>query len=124
MLAPEPLTVSTRATIVVLLITTAVLLGGSGLFGTLLGVRASLEDFPPTATGLVMSAYFVGFILGAFLCVRIVAEVGHIRAFAAFAAVSAAIALLHVLWIDVLPWAVLRFVHGIAMVGLALIIES
>jgi MFS family permease len=53
--------------------------------------------------------------------VRIVAEVGRIRA---FAAIATAIALLHVLWIDLLPWAILRFVHGIAMVGLALIIES
>ncbi len=123
-MAPDLLTVSTRATIVVLLVATAVLLAGSGLFGTLLGVRASVEDFPTTATGLIMSAYFAGFILGAFLGVRIVAEVGHIRAFAAFAAVSAAIALLHVLWVDVLPWAVFRFVHGIAMVGLALITES
>ena len=123
-MAPGPITVSTRATLVVLLVTTGVLLAGSGLFGTLLGVRASLENLSTTATGLVMSAYFAGFILGAFLCVRIVAEVGHIRAFAAFAAIAAAIALLHVLWIALLPWVILRFVHGIAMVGLALIIES
>ena len=61
---------------------------------------------------------------GAFLCVRIVAEVGHIRASAAFAAIAAAITLHHVLGFDLLPWAILRLVHGIAMVGLALIIES
>ena len=98
-MAPAPLTVSTRATIVVLLATTGVLLVGSGLFGTLLGVRATVEDFPTTATGLIMPADFAGFMLGAFLCVGHVARVGHIRAFAAFAAfaaVSAASALGHV----------------------------
>lgn len=120
----QPSLVSNRATIFVLFITTAVLLSGGGLFGTLLGVRATVEDFPTSATGLIMSAYFAGFILGAFLCVRIVSEVGHIRAFAAFAALSTAMALAHVLWVDMLPWAVFRFIHGIAMVGLALIIES
>ena len=55
-MAPGPLTVSTRATLVVLLVTTGVLLAGSGLFGTLLGVRASLENFSTTATGRMMSA--------------------------------------------------------------------
>jgi hypothetical protein len=95
-MAPAPLTVSTRATIVVLVATTGVLLVGSGLFGTLLGVRATVADVPTTATGLIMSAYFPGFILGAFLCLGTVAGLGHIRAFAAFAAVSAASALGHV----------------------------
>jgi hypothetical protein len=58
--ALQPFTSSTRATTVVLLITSGVLLVGGGLLGTLLGVRASLEGFSTTATGLVMSAPVAG----------------------------------------------------------------
>ncbi len=116
--------VSRRGTLVVLLVTTAILLLGSGLFGTLLGVRASLEEIPTTMVGLIMSAYFVGFIVGTHLCVRIAAQVGHIRAFATFAAVVTAMALAHSIWVAVLPWMVFRFISGIALAGLALLIES
>jgi MFS family permease len=113
-----------QRTLLVLLITTAILLVGSGLFGTLLGVRASLEAIPPSVVGLIMSAYFAGFILGTFLCVDIARRVGHIRAFSAFAAIVTTMALAHSIWVAVLPWLLFRFVSGIALAGMALIIES
>ncbi len=116
--------VSPRGTLIVLLGTTAILLLGAGLFGTLLGVRATIEQFPPTVIGVIMSAYFVGFILGTFLCVRIIGQVGHIRAFAAFAAVFTAMALAHSVWVSPVAWIAFRFLSGVAMVGLSLIIES
>ncbi|TVQ32519.1 MAG: MFS transporter [Geminicoccaceae bacterium] len=115
---------SIRATFIVLLITTVLFGLGSGLFGTLLGVRATQEGFSTGATGLIMSAYFLGFILGAFVCVEVVARVGHVRAFAAFAAIATAMALSHAIWVDVIPWVVFRFVAGVVMVGVALVIES
>ena len=39
-----------------------IILIGSGFLGTLLGMRATLENFSEVVTGLVMSAYFLGFI--------------------------------------------------------------
>ena len=116
--------VSPQATLIVLMVTTAILLLGSGLFGTLLGVRAGIEQIPTSMVGLIMSAYFVGFILGTHLCVRITTRVGHIRAFAAFAAIVTTMALAHSIWVAVLPWMLFRFISGIALAGLALIIES
>lgn len=116
--------VSPYATLVVLLITTAILLLGSGLFGTLLGVRATLEEFNTSIIGLIVSAYFAGFMAGTFLCVRIVRQVGHVRAFAAFAALFAVSAIAHSIWVTPLAWLVFRFLAGVAAVGLALIIES
>ncbi|WP_199200547.1 MFS transporter [Alkalicaulis satelles] len=116
--------VTPRITLIVLLLTTALLYMGTGLFGTLLGVRASLEDFAPAWIGLIMSSYFVGFIIGAYVCVHIIQQVGHIRAFAAFAAVFTAMALAHAIWVEVWPWVVFRLISGIAVVGLALVIES
>jgi MFS family permease len=113
-----------QRTLAVLLVTTAILLLGSGLFGTLLGVRASLEAIPTSMVGIIMSAYFAGFILGTFVCVEITSRVGHIRAFAAFAAIVTTMALAHSIWVGVLPWLMFRFISGIALAGLALIIES
>lgn len=107
-----------------LLLGVAVLITGSGLFGTLLGVRAGLEGFADVVIGLIMSAYFVGFFLGTFFCPAIVRRVGHIRAFAMFAAIASSTAILHVLAINPWLWGALRVLNGACLVGLFMVIES
>lgn len=102
----------------------ALLLLGSGLLGTLLSVRAGLEGFSTTTIGLVMSAYFAGFLLGTRIAPEIIERVGHIRSFAIFAAIGACTSVLHPIWIGVLPWALLRIITGISVVGLFNVIES
>lgn len=101
-----------------------VLLTGMGLLGSVLGVRATEAHFPGWQLGLVMSGYFVGFIVGSFLCPWMIRRVGHIRTFAALAAVAASAALAHALAISPWPWLVLRLVTGTAMVGLYMVTES
>jgi MFS family permease len=59
-----------------------------GFQGSLLGVRAVKEEFSLTATGFMMSGYFVGYFIGAKTIPQIISRVGHIRVFAAFASVS------------------------------------
>ena len=54
---------------------------GDGLQGTLLAVRADQEGFAATTTGLVMSSFYVGFLLGSITTPKITAQVGHIRVF-------------------------------------------
>ena len=61
-------------------------LGGGGLQGTLLPVRADLAGFSATLTGLIMSSFYFGFLFGSLATPRIVAQVGHVRVFAALAA--------------------------------------
>jgi len=112
------------ATIGILLAGTAILLLGNGLFSTLLGVRASLEEFDLSTTGLIMSSYFLGYIGGSFLCVHAVLRVGHIRTFAALSALLAAIAVTHAIFVDPLVWGILRLAAGFCIVGLYLVIES
>lgn len=107
-----------------LLLGTAILLGGIGLLGTLLGVRGTLEGFSQTEIGVVMSAYFAGYVLGTWLAPRVIRQVGHIRAFAALAAVAAATAISHVLVVTPWAWFVLRAIMGVCVVGLYMVIES
>jgi MFS family permease len=100
------------------------LMVGNGLLGVLVGVRSELEGFNTTITGVVLAAYFAGFLGGTQTTPKIMARVGHIRVFSGLAAAAAAMALLHGLAVSPLAWAVLRFVFGFAMAGLYVVVES
>ena len=76
------------------------------------------------AIGLVASAYYAGFLAGALTCDRIVTRVGHIRAFAVFAAVAADAALMLVFCAVAWQVAVLRLLIGFASSGVFLVVES
>lgn len=102
----------------------ALLMVGNGLLGVLIGVRAELDGFDTTVTGVVMAAYFVGFLGGTQVTPRIMARVGHIRVFSGLAALAAASALLHGLVFSPVSWAILRLVFGLAMAGLYVVVES
>lgn len=102
----------------------AILLLGSGLQGTLLGVRAHIEAFPVEVTGLIMSVYFVGYIVGYYLSPAIVHRVGHIRAYAAFTSVASAVVLLYPLFVNPPVWFVLRLLSGICFAGIYMVVES
>ncbi len=102
----------------------ALLLAGSGLLGTLLAVRGRAEGFSDQALGLIMSGYFVGFLLGTYAAPGLIQRIGHIRAFAFFAALCAVSVLLYPLLVGPWAWGVLRVVTGIAFVGLYTVIES
>lgn len=112
------------ATIIPLLFAAAILLAGNGLQGTLLAVRANLEGFPTALIGVLMSAYFAGFILGCRFNPGFIKSVGHIRTFVALASIASASALVHPIVIDVPTWAILRGVTGFCFAGLVMIIES
>jgi MFS family permease len=101
-----------------------ILLAGVGLLGTFLSLRMSIEGFSEQVTGLVMSGYYVGTILGGFYCHRVVCRVGHIRAFATFAAACTASVMAHGLFVSPVSWGGLRLLTGIAVTGLYMVVES
>ena len=105
---------------------TAVLLVmlGNGLLGTLLGVRAEIEGFSTTTTGIVFAGYFTGFLGGAWVVPKFVVSVGHIRTYAALASLASTAALLHILTVNPGAWLFARLVTGFAMSGLYIIAES
>lgn len=95
-----------------------------GLQNTLLGVRATLEQFPDGLIGLMMSGYFVGFLGSTLVTPRLIERVGQIRTFAACASLFSVTSLLHVLWLDPYAWIALRLLHGFSMAALYIVIES
>ena len=102
----------------------AFLVVGVGLLFSVLGLRAGLADFSTITLGLVTSAYFVGFVAGTYACPVVIRRVGHIRAFAAMASLASTMPILHALWVDPWFWGLLRFMTGVCMVGLYIVLES
>ncbi|HXV25015.1 MAG TPA: MFS transporter [Alphaproteobacteria bacterium] len=107
-----------------LLVGVALLMLGSGLLGLVLPIRLSTEAVATSITGLVMSGYYAGLVLGALYGKLFIARVGHIRAFAAFAALVSSGSLAHALWFDPWVWMGLRVLSGFCMATLFAAIES
>ena len=102
----------------------ALIMLGNGLQTSLLGVRAGLEAFATSATGLIMSMYFVGFLAGSVVVPKLIGSVGHVRVFAALASVASTATLVHVIFVEPATWAVMRMVTGFAFAGLFIVAES
>ena len=107
-----------------LLLGFGILMLGDGLQGTLLAVRADQEGFSATITGFIMSSFFVGFLCGSILTPRIMVKVGHIRVFAALAALASAAILVHAVFVQIPVWILLRLVSGFCFAGLYVVAES
>jgi len=114
----------TLAPVAALLLGVAILLTGQGLQSTLLPVRANLESFSILSIGLMGGAYFLGFTIGCLRGIQLVQKLGHVRVFAAMAAVASAAPLLHALWVETWVWWVLRLTSGFCIAVLYVVIES
>ena len=97
---------------------------GNGTQGTLLSVRGALEGFGPTTMSYVMTAYYVGFLLGSKLAPKLIRRVGHVRVFAALASLVSAAFIGYAMAPDPYVWAALRLVVGFGFSGVYVVAES
>jgi len=97
---------------------------GAGLQGTEISLRATLEGFPAPVTGAVMSCYYLGYMGGTAAAPRLVRSVGHIRVFAAMAALASATILVQGMFIHPVSWALLRLASGFCFAGIYVVAES
>lgn len=107
-----------------LFLSLALVIGGNAYLLTYLGVRLGASGVAPTQVGFIMVCYSIGFAIGSHYATHLVAKVGHIRTFAAMAALTAMASISYPLLDSVYFWALLRFVGGITAAGLYVIIES
>ena len=115
---------STLAPISALLLGVLFLIIGHGLQITLIPLRATAEGWSPLAVGVVGSAYYVGFVLGCLAAPFAILRAGHIRAFAALVALTAATTLGQGLIVAIVPWIAFRLIVGACLAGLYMVIES
>jgi MFS family permease len=109
------------ATVILAAALTAV---GNGMMATFVPVRLDLAGIGPDAVGLVVTAYAVGMLLGCVFSGPFLRAVGHIRAFAAFAATGTIATLLMSSWIDVAPWLLLRVAGGFCTTAMFIAAQS
>ncbi|MCC5879762.1 MAG: MFS transporter [Idiomarina sp.] len=107
------------------LLTTMTLIGLCvGMTSTLLSLRATIEGFSTMTTGVIMSAYFIGFLFGTTRAPKDIRRVGFIRAFGGLAALASAAVLVQSIWVDPVVWFVTRFISGFAISAMFVIAES
>jgi MFS family permease len=107
-----------------LILSIILLVSGNAFLMTLLGVRLSIESVSPDIIGWILVCYSIGFVLGTLYVHRIISRVGHIRTFAAFAAMAAVCSLLYPMAVSEPFWAVLRALSGFSAAGVLVVIES
>ena len=110
--------------ITALLMSASIILATNGLEGVLLPLRGVMERFSDLEIGLIGSAYFAGFTLGCLTCPRIIARVGHIRAFTVFTAITAVSPLIEAMWPEPPLWWCFRGVTGVCFAGILNVFES
>lgn len=122
MVTPSP----TRHALTVwpLFLAIALLMLGNGLQGSLLGLRGDLEGFPTATVGVIMSAYYLGFLAASLTTPRIVARVGHVRVYAGLASLASTATLAHLLVIRPAAWFFFRLITGACLAGLYIVAES
>ena len=97
---------------------------GNGFLSSLTTLRLDSAGASATVVGLVSSAYFIGLTIGAVFHDRLIARIGHIRAYSSFASLITVSVLLQGMYFDAWFWFALRLLYGWAAIGVFLVIES
>ncbi len=116
--------ISAASPFFLLFLSVLILSMAGALQNTLLSVRLSYAGWDEQVIAITMSGYYIGMILGFFICQQIVRRVGHIRAFTTFAATTAFISIAHGLYALPLFWFGLRVCSGICIASLYMVVES
>ena len=116
--------VKTLYPIAALLASVFLLVSGNALVSVVAPIRGSLDGFGDLTIGLLGSAYFVGMLRGHVLHAADGAEVGHIRAFAAFVAIGAVSVDMMAINQTPLAWLGARASVGFTLAGIYAVIES
>jgi MFS family permease len=106
------------------LASTALIMTGAGVMGSLLPLRFSAMGFSDGVIGLFATAEALGFLVGCLYAHKIIAPVGLERAYATFAGLKS-VAILGLHFADGTPALVLlRFLIGLNASGLSIVVES
>ncbi len=100
------------------------LLFAGGINGLVLPVRGTQEGISAFSLGLLGTGWAIGYVSGCIFTARLVARVGHIRAFSVMASFAGVAILSQLLLISAETWIVLRAGQGFCFAGAAMIVES
>src|SRR6056297_145615 len=119
-----PASPSSRTTIVAILLSVFLMGAGMGVQGSAVSLRGGLEGFLDSTVGLIMSANYVGLIIGSLIAPSLVRNVGYVRTFAASASLGSASAIAHLLLINPIAWMIFRALTGLSLSVMFVVAES
>src|SRR3546814_18835874 len=100
------------------------MMAGGWFMATLICVRRERAGSSALVVGAVGTAYFLGLVLGSTRAGKVVARVGHIRAFTAFVSLFSACTLSYAIYHNPVLWAGLRLIAGLCIAGVYVCLES
>lgn len=98
--------------------------GGMGLLTAVLPLQMDEAGFTSTEIGIMAAGFSGGFLLGCMYAPTLIARIGHIRAFSAFATILSALTLAFAIDTDLFLWTGVRIVSGICFAGLLTVSDS
>ncbi len=113
-----------RRTATSVIIATGVLMIGNGLLGSLLGVRAKAEGFSTGLMGAANATYYLGFLFGTPLSVRLLHRLPRKICFTVFVLSLALAALMYGVLVSGPAWIGLRLLTGLSLGGMYVVVES
>ncbi|MFA6119297.1 MAG: MFS transporter [Parachlamydiales bacterium] len=99
-------------------------ISSSCLFTTFVTLKLKNENFTETLIGLIHSSFYFGYLVGSVRAEKLIYRIGYIRSFVAFAALFGASILVQGLYIHTILWMLTRFIAGVSLAALYVIIES
>ena len=96
----------------------------SGLLSSYLAIRLNDANVPTFYSGLILSVYYVSYILATLTAYKIINRVGHIRSFSAYVSILSALILLHAVYFSPLYWGFLRLLEGYCIASAMICLES
>ena len=116
--------VRTRYAIAGLTFSIGMTLMGTGLLGSLLGVRSELAGISAGIMGVANALYYVGFVIGIPVLNRALEVLSRRRLFAACTIGMGVAATCYGLAVEPAPWLVLRLMTGFGLAGCYLVVET
>ncbi|MDP0589552.1 MAG: MFS transporter [Candidatus Endonucleobacter bathymodioli] len=96
----------------------------SGYLMTLVSLRMNNNHSDDILSGYMGAVYYLGLLAGSFRSDRTVVRINHIRSFSAFIALLCSSVLSLAVFNSTGSWLLLRFINGVAVAGIFVVIES
>ncbi|WP_050527335.1 MFS transporter [Pseudorhodobacter aquimaris] len=107
-----------------LLLGVMLLVLGNGMQGSLLGIRGGQEDMSTFHLSIVMSSYFLGYLIGSQIAPNMIRRVGHVRVFAALGSLISAVLIMYAVAPNWIAWSLMRVLIGFSFAGVYIAAES
>ena len=106
------------------LLSLSFLMLSNGFFITYVSAKLLVDGAPSIVIGAIQGSYYAGFLIAALKSEHLIQRIKHIRAFSFFASIATACTLLTVFAGHIIIWIILRFVMGVCIAALYVVIES